>query len=118
MGCLTDKDDSLSLPALRVVGNLLTGSNEVVDILIDNQVIPSLAKLLDHSKQSVRKETCWAVSNILAGETHQIEQILSYNDQEIIGKLVRMVYGDTPDVFIFASTSTYLLRSQENVFIV
>lgn len=44
----------LVTPALRCVGNVANGNNAQKQVVLDTNVVPFLATLLDHAKQSVR----------------------------------------------------------------
>lgn len=52
--------------------------------------------LLQHDKKIVRAETCWIISNIAAGNTDQVDQLMSRDD--IIGDLLRLFESDASDV--------------------
>ncbi|KAL3843551.1 hypothetical protein ACJIZ3_000954 [Penstemon smallii] len=66
------------VPALRTVGNIVTGDDAQTQFVIDNQVLPCLHQLLTQNhKKSIRKEACWTISNITAGNRAQI-QLTSY----------------------------------------
>lgn len=42
--------------------------------VIDNQVLPNLYQLLTQNhKKSIKKEACWTISNITAGNRAQIQ---------------------------------------------
>lgn len=45
-------------------------------VVLNCNVIPGLLRLLDHLKESVKKETCWTISNITAGSVEQIQAVL------------------------------------------
>lgn len=85
-------------PALRTAGNLVTGGDNLTEIVVNQGIIPHLARLLTDQRKSFRKEACWAISNIFAGSPTQIQAIFVYNNREIIKNLINMVYTDVPDV--------------------
>lgn len=91
-------DDTLVAPALRAAGNLLTGRDDLTEIMIEKEVLKVLSHLLDSKKKVFRKEACWAISNITAGASHQIEEVFGFNNGEILQKLVYKVYHDELDV--------------------
>jgi len=39
--------------------------------------LPSLHKLLSHAKKAIRKESCWTISNITAGNREQIQEVIN-----------------------------------------
>ncbi|XP_026322661.1 importin subunit alpha-1-like isoform X2 [Hyposmocoma kahamanoa] len=63
-------------PALRAIGNMLTGSDHQTDRCLQADCLPALCTLLRCGKSSLMKEAAWAVSNVLAGTTEQIQQAL------------------------------------------
>ena len=77
---LSSKHASVLIPALRTVGNIVTGDDYQTQIVINCQALPSLLALLtgDH-KKSIKKEACWTVSNITAGNKDQIQAIVQAN---------------------------------------
>lgn len=46
---------------------------------MDNGVLPSLLQLLNSPKKGIRKEACWTISNITAGEKNQIQAVIDTN---------------------------------------
>jgi importin subunit alpha-1 len=51
--------------------------------------------LIVHPKKAVRKEVCWSVSNITAGNSQQIQLAL---DHGLIDKLVHLIQHDDPTI--------------------
>lgn len=49
----------------------------IFQFVIDNQVLPCLYQLLTQNhKKSIKKEACWTISNITAGNRAQIQVYL------------------------------------------
>ncbi|GAB4855661.1 Importin subunit alpha-4 [Ancistrocladus abbreviatus] len=68
------------IPALRTVGNIVSGDDHQTQFIIDNQVLPNLYKLLtENHKKSIKKEACWAISNITAGNKAQVQAVIDAN---------------------------------------
>lgn len=68
------------IPALRTVGNIVTGDDGQTQFVIDNQVLPCLYQLLTQNhKKSIKKEACWTISNITAGNKAQIQAVVEAN---------------------------------------
>lgn len=68
------------IPALRTVGNIVTGDDAQTQFVIDNQVLPCLYQLLTQNhKKSIKKEACWTISNITAGNKGQIQAVIEAN---------------------------------------
>lgn len=68
------------IPALRTVGNIVTGDDAQTQFVIDNGVLPCLYQLLTQNhKKSIKKEACWTISNITAGNRAQIQAVIEAN---------------------------------------
>ncbi|XP_062081239.1 importin subunit alpha-4-like [Humulus lupulus] len=66
------------VPALRTVDNIVTGDDSQTQFVIDNQVLPCLFQLLTQNhKKSIKKEACWTILNITAGNKAQIQVLNS-----------------------------------------
>ena len=48
--------NAVIVPALRTLGNIVSGNDAQTQAVIDAEVLPSLVNLLSHSKKNVRKE--------------------------------------------------------------
>lgn len=78
----------LLTPALRAAGNLLTGPDDITSIVIDAGVIPALMPLLTYHRMGIRKEACWAFSNILGGIPSQITACLDAGAHKALLELI------------------------------
>jgi len=89
-----NRSASVVTPALRTVGNIVTGDDLDTQAVIDCGCIPRVMRLLNHQKNSIVKEACWTLSNITAGTVTQIQAIL---DAGCIPPLVEIAgSGDRP----------------------
>ncbi|KAL3517394.1 hypothetical protein ACH5RR_019983 [Cinchona calisaya] len=80
---------SVLIPALRTVGNIVTGDDMQTQVIIDNQALPCLLNLLTQNyKKSIKKEACWTISNITAGNREQIQAVIQ---AAIIAPLVQLL---------------------------
>ncbi|KAI3945388.1 hypothetical protein MKW92_042545 [Papaver armeniacum] len=80
---------SVLIPALRTVGNIVTGDDMQTQIIINHQSLPCLLNLLTNNhKKSIKKEACWTISNITAGNKDQIQAVVA---AEIIGPLIHLL---------------------------
>lgn len=62
------------VPALRTVGNIVTGDDLQTQVIINCDALDCLLNLLQTShKKSIKKEACWTISNITAGTKEQIQ---------------------------------------------
>jgi len=66
-------------PALRTVGNIVTGNDRQTQIMLNSLVLPALDYLLKNDRETIRKETCWTLSNITAGTKPQIQKVIDAN---------------------------------------
>eukprot|EP00850_Spirogloea_muscicola_P012412 SM000080S22927 [mRNA] locus=s80:167969:177407:- [translate_table: standard] len=87
---------SVLIPALRTVGNIVTGDDVQTQIIINNGALPCLLALLTHNhKKSIKKEACWTISNITAGNKEQIQAVI---DANIIPPLVSLLANAEFDI--------------------
>ncbi|KAF9812501.1 hypothetical protein SFRURICE_018989 [Spodoptera frugiperda] len=73
---LNHNSAAVRTPALRAIGNMLTGSDEQTDRCLDAGCLTHIITLLRCNKPSLMKEAAWAVSNILAGTQAQIQRAI------------------------------------------
>lgn len=78
-------------PALRAIGNIVTGNDKQTQMVIAGGALPLLLPLLVSSKRGIRKEACWAISNITAGNEEQIDAIINAN---LIPSLINLLSKD------------------------
>lgn len=83
---------SVQTPALRSVGNIVTGDDVQTQVIINCGALPALLSLLGSPKDGIRKEACWTISNITAGNSTQIQSVI---DANIIPPLINLLsHGD------------------------
>ncbi|KAH7678660.1 Importin subunit alpha protein [Dioscorea alata] len=86
---LVHPSPSVLIPALRTVGNIVTGDDLQTQFIINQNALPCLLNLLTHNhKKSIKKEACWTISNITAGNKEQIQAVIA---ADIIGPLVHLL---------------------------
>ncbi|KAK4852176.1 hypothetical protein QYF36_021655 [Acer negundo] len=84
------------IPALRTVGNIVTGDDLQTQCIISHQALPCLLNLLTNNyKMSIKKEACWTISNITAGNKEQIHAVIEAN---IIGPLIHLLQNSEFDI--------------------
>ncbi|KAK7339959.1 hypothetical protein VNO77_20649 [Canavalia gladiata] len=85
------------LPAKRTVVNIVAGDDAHTQLVIDNQVLPRLRQIHTQNHQkNILREVCWAVSNITAGNSAQVNDYggadeienLQYHDNHEISEMV------------------------------
>ncbi|CAA3004037.1 importin subunit alpha-like [Olea europaea var. sylvestris] len=80
---------SVLIPALRTVGNIVTGDDIQTQVVIENRALSCLLNLLTQNyKKSIKKEACWTISNITAGNKDQIQAVI---EAGIISPLVQLL---------------------------
>ncbi|KAJ6247018.1 importin subunit alpha [Anaeramoeba flamelloides] len=60
------------LPSLKIIGNMLLGTNEQDNLIINTKLLETLKELLTSENMLIRKDTCWIISNILTQKQHLI----------------------------------------------
>lgn len=79
---------SVQTPALRSVGNIVTGDDLQTQVVITSGALPALLSLLSSPKEGIRKESCWTISNVTAGSPPQIQAVI---DANIIPPLINIL---------------------------
>lgn len=79
---------AVQTPALRSVGNIVTGDDLQTQVVLASGALPALLALLSSPKEGIRKEACWTVSNITAGSPQQIQAVI---DANIIPPLINIL---------------------------
>jgi len=70
---------SVQVPALRTVGNIVTGDDLQTQVMLNCSLLPCLLPMLSHPKLSIQKEACWVASNLTSGNTSQIQAVIDAN---------------------------------------
>ena len=86
---------NLKVPVLRTVGHILTGNDSQTQVMLRHSVLTCLLPLLSHPRRSLRRETCWALSNVTAGTWTQIQAVI---DAGAIPKLIHILGSGEFDV--------------------
>jgi hypothetical protein len=70
-------NQAIVTPALRAVGNIVTGSEEQTQAAIDMGALLAVRDIIEGTEErSVLKECAWAISNVTAGTAAQIQVVL------------------------------------------
>nr|XP_025739574.1 importin subunit alpha-1-like [Callorhinus ursinus] len=64
--------------ALRAMGNIVTGTDEQTQVVIDAGALAVFPSLLTNPKTNIQKEAMWTMSNITAGHQDQIQQVVNH----------------------------------------
>ncbi len=74
---MMSNNQEIVTPALRAVGNIVTGTEEQTQSALDMGCLTAVHDIMKNSSDSnVLKECCWTISNITAGTDSQIQQVL------------------------------------------
>jgi len=74
---LLHTSDKIQTLALRTIGNLVSGNENHVQVVIDALALPNLLTLLSIS--TMQKEACWTCSNITACTSNHIQAVIDAN---------------------------------------
>jgi len=87
---------SILIPTIRILGNVVTGSDDQTNVVLESKPLDKFFELLNHEKKAVRKEVLWALSNIAAGNADQIAQIIT--NMDYVKKLVELCKTDLNEI--------------------
>ncbi|KAJ6225953.1 importin alpha [Anaeramoeba flamelloides] len=76
---LLKSSKSLILPVLRIFGNIVVGSDEVTQCVVESGFFPVIYKFLEKKPRSIRYEICYTLSNICLGTDGQRESLINAN---------------------------------------
>lgn len=87
-------------PSFRTLSNVVSGSDLHTDYILSLGLLPGVVELLNHQKPTIRKEACFFLSNIAAGDASQIQQLYEYSG--LIPALKVIIFNDESTVKIEA----------------
>ncbi|KAL9653429.1 hypothetical protein ABK040_002065 [Willaertia magna] len=85
---VTHPSAQICCPNIRSIGTILTGSEGDVERLIKANVLKALKTTLKHDKYVIRRETAWAISNILAEGSNHLKAVLEIG---LVDDLIKMI---------------------------
>ncbi|KAE8300726.1 Importin subunit alpha-1 Karyopherin subunit alpha-2 RAG cohort protein 1 SRP1-alpha [Larimichthys crocea] len=68
---------SIVTPALRSLGNIVTGTDGQTQCVLNAGALAMFPSLLRHHKPNIQKEAAWTLSNITAGKDTQIQEVIN-----------------------------------------
>jgi importin subunit alpha-1 len=95
IACAKSSEKKIISPALRALGNIVTGNDEETQTVLDLKGMVVFRELCSHPLKSIRKEACWSISNVAAGTKHQIQAILEH---QVLQVLMERVMQDQYEV--------------------
>ncbi|KAF4749868.1 hypothetical protein FOZ62_016364, partial [Perkinsus olseni] len=87
---LGHENPSVHTPALRAIGNVVTGEAHQTAAAVDAGLIPALKPLLRSTRKMVRKEAVWTLSNICADRDVQIQKVIKSG---LLADVFEMILG-------------------------
>lgn len=73
---IASRDKVMIVPALRAVGNIITGDDHQTQFALEQNFMAVIPDLLASRHANVVKEACWALSNITAGTNAQVNYVI------------------------------------------
>lgn len=90
VGFMNSKEICLIAPALRCLGNIVTGDDEQTQAVIDSGALKAITgSIVRGNKNVVTKEAMWLLSNIVAGNQSQIQAVLDANLLPIVLEVLK-----------------------------
>ena len=84
-----------TFPALRIIGDICSGSDLIVDQIVDVYMLKIIGNILiSKSHQGILKEICWLVSNLAAGPSRHISMLV---DADMFKCLCQFISTSTVD---------------------
>jgi importin subunit alpha-6/7 len=81
-------ETSVQTPALRTVGNIVTGNQKQTQTAIDMGVLRYVSQIMNsNNNRNMIKECCWLLSNVTAGTIQQIQSVF---DEGFLPILLRL----------------------------
>jgi hypothetical protein len=73
---LSHNEVKVQTAALRALGNIVTGTDEQTQCVLNNGALMFFPQLLSHHKAKINKEAVWFLSNITAGNQMQVQAVI------------------------------------------
>lgn len=89
-----DQDRDLLVPSIKLIGQMLAGDDNIVDSLVEKHVTTFLKKYLSDKNSKIRKDTCWAISNITCSKFH-LKTLLNLS---VFEELIYLVKNDVDNI--------------------
>jgi hypothetical protein len=74
---MSNADAEVVMPAVRIIGNLICGTDQQTQVALEAGALRALHPLLSHAKRNIRRETCWALSNVAASTQAHITALMT-----------------------------------------
>eukprot|EP01022_Parablepharisma_sp_SALTPOND_P013859 TRINITY_DN185_c0_g2_i1.p1 TRINITY_DN185_c0_g2~~TRINITY_DN185_c0_g2_i1.p1 ORF type:complete len:484 (-),score=43.08 TRINITY_DN185_c0_g2_i1:105-1556(-) len=109
---------SICVPAMRIIGNVTSGDDSDVDMLIAAGVLPPYINLLMNGRKStLLRETAWGLSNIAAGTLVQKQKLV---EAGIVGAIHTCLEKSKTDIAVlkelaFVISNLFSMANEELV---
>jgi HEAT repeat protein len=92
---MKNTDAEVHTPALRAIGNLITGNDRQSQFVTEQpEVVGALKNLLTSPEKSSSKEAAWTLSNISAGTDAQLQMIIDAGVIPTVSEMLRTIETD------------------------
>eukprot|EP00064_Thunnus_orientalis_P004031 superscaffoldBa00000353_g4042 len=86
--CVLIHHTDVSTAALRAVGNIVTGTDEQTQVVLNCDALSHFPALLTHPKEKINKEAVWFLSNITAGNQQQVQAVI---DAKLVPMIIHLL---------------------------
>jgi len=86
---------AIVLPALRSCGNILTGDDLQMELMMHCGVLPALTRLFESSTGTMLKEVIWCFSNIAAGNSAHKQRLI---DANVCPRIINTLVSDVKEL--------------------
>ncbi|KAL4499889.1 hypothetical protein ABPG72_015238 [Tetrahymena utriculariae] len=101
---------------IRTLANMSSGNEFQTDQLLQKDIYSYLNRFLEHPKESIRKDVCWLISNLSAGNPSQIEVFLNKNMlQTLIQRLNTEQSINVKKEILFALSNSTAQATKEQI---
>lgn len=101
-------------PLLRLFGIILSGNEAQTQHMVDVGIIPALGSMLTVQRKVFRREACWALSNITAGNSRQVQAVFDATPP-VFPKIVELLHTDIRKEALWVVTNVFESGSWENI---
>ncbi len=75
---LAHREVKVQTAALRAVGNIVTGTDDQTQTVLNCGALEHFGALLNHPREKIIKEAVWFLSNITAGNPSQVQSVIDH----------------------------------------
>jgi len=78
--------DYLIAPCVRIMGNIVSGSDQQTTEVVRAGFYEVIEICIDHRVKNIKKESCWALSNVVAGTSDQLDEY--FKKESLVKKVI------------------------------